>query len=648
MYYYEVLIGSKSYRGNEPLTYSSQYRLPLGTIVRAPLRKTEAIGIVAKLSAKPAFATKPLTPLTPQLTIPHEGLQLLKWLRQYYPAGLGTTVLLFTPSSLLRQPRKQEATQTSTPRPVNRPLPPLTDEQRAVLRTIGSSPTRTFIVHGATGSGKTRVYLELTKQALQQQKSALILTPEIGLTPQLVRTLGDAFGDRVHVGHSNLTEAERRQLWLRIRSANRPLVLVGPRSMLFYPLTNIGLVVVDEAHESAYKQEQSPHYHGLRVAAKLAEIHSARLIVGSATPNVEDYYLARVKGAPILTMRQPAAGTEKAATAPVVVDMREPHHRTRHPHLSDQLLDALKTTLSNNEQALLFLNRRGTARLVLCNVCGWQALCPNCDLPLTYHGDAHSLRCHTCGHREPAPNSCPACGNVHILFKSMGTKLLAEELAKLFPKARIQRFDTDNRKAERFEAHYHEVAKGSVDILIGTQVLTKGLDLPYLSLVGIIAADSSLNFPDYTAEERTFQLLSQVLGRIGRGHRPGRSIIQTYNPDNPTIQAAVKRDWDSFFETQIKERRQFGFPPFRHLLKLTVRRASPASSQAAASKLKKELTALKLPVEIVGPSPSFYEKSHGTYQWQLVVKAKQRQHLLTVIKHLPANWSYDIDPVNLL
>ncbi|HUC87601.1 MAG TPA: primosomal protein N', partial [Candidatus Binatia bacterium] len=307
-----------------------------------------------------------------------------------------------------------------------------------------------------------------------------------------------------------------------------------------------------------------------------------------------------------------------------------------------------KEALKRHEQSLLFLNRRGTARVILCQNCGWQALCPRCDLPLTYHGDSHSCMCHICGYHEPSPTSCPKCGSPDIIFKSIGTKAIADEAKRLFPDAVIRRYDTDNKKTDSFDLQYDSIKAGNVDIMVGTQTLAKGLDLPRLSVVGVIIADTSLYLPDYTANERTYQLLHQVLGRVGRGHIAGKAFVQSYDPTNPTIQAAVSRDWLSFYRAELQERQTFLFPPYCFLLKLTCRRASPEAAKAIATKLGDQLRAKRLRIEIVGPSPAFHEKSGGKFQWQLIIKTKQRGELLKVIDCLPSGWSYDIDPIDLL
>ncbi len=320
----------------------------------------------------------------------------------------------------------------------------------------------------------------------------------------------------------------------------------------------------------------------------------------------------------------------------------------RNPNLSDALIGAVRMALDKKEQSLIFLNRRGTARLVVCQVCGWQLHCPNCDLPLTFHADTHSLQCHTCGYKTAAITKCPVCGSTEILYKNVGTKAIVEQLEQLFPNARIGRYDSDNLKVERFDQQYGSISKGEIDILVGTQILAKGLDLPKLSVVGVITADSSLTFPDYTAEERTYQLITQIVGRVGRGHRPGLAILQTYNPDSEVVKAAVDKEWESFYDQQLKQREQFGFPPFYYLLKLTCVRKQQASAHKAATMLKEKLQTQNLPIQIIGPAPSFYTKTKLGYRWQLIVKAKNRQALLQVIGLLPANWTYDLDPASLL
>ncbi|MEI7682942.1 MAG: primosomal protein N' [Candidatus Saccharibacteria bacterium] len=646
MYFYEVLVSSPAFHGKEPLTYQSEVMLPAGVIVVVALRNTPVVGVVLRSIPKPTFTTKSVNKVVTKALVPAATLELLDWLRYYYPSPLGILAQILLPSSLLR---KRDLAEATLPRAVSKSikLPPLIPEQKAAVKLMTSPGPQSYLLHGDTGSGKTRVYLEMALKSLGKGRSVLLLTPEIGLTPQLEARVREALAYPVIVVHSQLTPAERRNVWLQVLQAEGPIVVIGPRSALFAPIKNLGLIVVDEAHDQAYKQEQAPYYHALRVAGQLAHIHKAKLILGSATPTIAEYALAKAKKIPIIRLVEKPAGknTEKQIS---LVDLKDREQFGSNPHLSSLLLGEMQKTLNNKSQILILLNRRGTARLMLCQSCGWQALCPNCDLPLTYHADKHRLQCHTCGHTARVTSSCPDCHGTELIFKGIGTKSLTDELRKAFPDARIQRFDTDNVKAERLEQHFPAIANGDVDILVGTQMLAKGLDLPNLTLVGVVVADTNLYFPDYTAEEQTYQLLTQVIGRVGRGHKAGTVVIQSYSPKSTAIQAALNQDWDSFYAQQIDERQIYGFPPFYHTLKLSCTRATSASAQTTAQKLADSLRHSGLRIEIIGPAPSFYERVGGKYRWQLIIKAKQRGELLKVLNLLPANWTHDLDPLNLL
>jgi primosomal protein N' (replication factor Y) len=642
MHYVEVLVADAAYHGKEALTYGHDSSLPVGTIVIVPLRDKQVPGLVVGAGKRPRFAVKPIITVPSLPSIPPQTLELLLWMHTFYPSPWGAIAQHFLP----RQLPKGEVEPTVATTEVTLDLPPLTPEQQTVLAAIGDRGL--FLLHGETGTGKTRVYMELARKSLTEGRSALILTPEIGLTSQLEQDFRSVFQDTVVLLHSALTETRRRASWQRILQAEEPLIIIGPRSALFSPIRHLGLVVVDEAHETAYKQDQAPYYHATRVASKLAALHKATIILGSATPLVNDYFMATEKQRPILRMTTIAKTTNAAAQNNViVVDLKDRSKFAKHNYLSDSLIQGIKETLARHEQVLLFLNRRGTARVIFCERCGWQATCPHCDTPLVYHGDTHLMRCHSCEYKTSSPGSCPSCHNASIVFRTIGTKAIAEEVQRLFPEAKLQRFDTDNLKAERIEQHYPALRKGEVDIIVGTQMLAKGLDLPKLGLVGVVIADTSLYFPDFSAQERTFQLLTQVLGRVGRGHRSTSAIVQTYAPDNPILQAVLRKDWDTFYNKELEERRLFLFPPFCYLLKLSCRRATVVSAQSAAQKLATELTANPR-VQVEGPAPSFHEKIQGKYQWQLIVKSKRRSELLDIIEALPSNWSYDIDPMNLL
>lgn len=646
MHYFEVLIASSKYHGKDALTYSSSEMYEVGSVIRVPMRGAKVPAIVVRNVPKPAFDAKPVISRLLDSPIPVTSLAMIQWFMKYYPASSGVIVSQFLPSSLLVKGANQ-AVNTYDHKRYQYSLPPLTQDQSNALAAITDSSRQTFLVHGDTGTGKTRLYVELAKKVLKQKKNVIILTPEIGLTSQLAEMVQTQLSAMVLVVHSNLTGQERRIIWLKALQSSDPLVIVGPRSALFLPLSNIGLIVVDEAHDNAYKQDQLPRYHALRVAGKLAEINNSLLVFGTATPLVSEYSYLKAKHAPILRLRQVAV-TDSMPPNIEIVDSREKQHFTKHSFLSDIMLDEISHALERKEQSLVFLNRRGTARVVLCQNCGWQALCPHCNIPLTYHGDKHLMRCHTCGFSAKAITSCPDCNSLEIVFKSIGTKAIESALRGLYPHALIKRFDTDNTKDERFEQQFQDVKAGKVDILVGTQMLVKGLDLPKLRTVGVVAADSSLYFPDYTAEEQTYQLLTQVIGRVGRGHGEGHIVIQSYNPDGRPLTAAVERDWDTFYKDQLAERRLHLFPPYCYVLKLFCTRSSQASAISASSKLIQKIQTLGLAIQISDPMPRFIEQAGGKFSWQIILKAKQRSLLVSVVQQLPANWNYDLDPLNLL
>ncbi len=644
MQYVEVLVADIKFRGNEPLTYSSNAPLDIGALVVVPLRQSKALGVVVgHRASKPDFNVRPVACAPPLALLPPALLELLGWMKNYYPAPLGVLAQLLLPKQL---PKKPSALPLPDAGKAPNNLPPLgADQQQALsqIQTIGM-----HLLHGETGTGKTRVYIELARRSLASGRSVIILTPEIGLTSQLDNDFRAALGNQVVVLHSQLTDAVRQRIWQAVLERKEPLVIIGARSALFSPVKNVGLIVVDESHETAYKQDQSPYYHATTVAAKLASIHKAAIVLGSATPLVTDYYIATAKQRPIIRMQQNAKVSNFLDSSLSIVDLRDRSQFTKSPHLSNELIQKIESALSRNEQSLVFLNRRGTARVIFCDSCGWQATCPHCDLPLVYHADRHLMRCHSCDYKSTSPVSCPSCRNASVIFKSIGTKAIASELEKMFPTSKIMRFDADNTKEERIEQNYNAIKRGDVDILVGTQALAKGLDLPRLSLVGVVVADTGLYFPDFSAQERTYQLLAQVIGRVGRGHREGHAVVQTYSPDSPLIQSILNRNWLQFYEREIAERRSFHFPPFCYVLKLSCRRASSPSSQRAAQDLVSKLQKEHKGITIEGPAPSFREKVQNKFAWQIIVKSTSRKRLVDVIKILPSGWLYDIDPMNLL
>lgn len=649
MYYFEVAPAYRALHSMLPLTYHSLDSHKEGSIVVVKIRNVTTLGIIIKSVSKPQFQTLPIIEVS-NYCLPLHNLQLLRWFMDYYPSPIGFLARLFLPDSL----KKSGSTLLETPKAID--LPPLTNEQKAVLSSIDDAGDRTFLLHGDTATGKSRIYIELTKRTIRQDKSALILTPEISLTPQLLENFEQGLGRNIFVTHSSLTPAQKRKLWIEINQSKEPVVIVGPRSALFMPVRNIGLIVLDEAHDSAYKQEQIPRYQTSRVASKLADICQAKLIFGSATPLISDYYIAQQKNVPILRMTQKPLDNNDLQPQIQVVDLTDSNNRTNYPLLSKPLISALQESLNAGEQSLVFLNRRGSARLILCRNCGWQALCPRCDLPYTYHSDNHTLRCHTCGRTENTPSSCPArlpggqiCGSADIKFASPGTKNIVNSLEHIFPDAKIARFDRDNLTKDTFAARYQDLLLGTIDIMVGTQLLAKGHDLPRLSSVGIVMADNELSFPDYSSEERSYQLIKQLLGRVGRGHRRGKTIIQTYHKDSIAIKAASGDiGWEDFYTSQLSHRKKYGFPPFAHYLKIDVSRSTQKGASQGAEKIAVYLRRTVASVEILGPHPSFKEKRGGKWVWQLIVSSKHRRRLVDIALSLPVKCNIDLDPNNLL
>jgi primosomal protein N' (replication factor Y) len=590
--------------------------------------------------------------------------------------------------------------------------PVLTPDQRQVLEPIESALTGkprkmeengpcfapdppVFLLHGVTGSGKTEIYLRAVAATLAQGRRAIVLVPEISLTPQTTQRFLARFPGRVGLFHSNLSEGERYETWQRAH-AGKIDVLIGPRSALFIPLPDLGLIVLDEEHDASFKsQDRMPVYHAREVALEKARHSHAVVILGSATPSLESYHRAQAGEFCLLRLpqrirtharwleqqqqRYQLAGThyrveqELARYIPLppvqVVDLRQELRAGNHHIFSRALQEALRETLSRGEQSILFLNRRGHATFVLCRDCGHVVKCPRCDAPLTQHiasrtefrtGSSEQssrrppqLVCHHCNYRIPVPDRCPECGRNRIRYFGLGTQRVEQAIQALLPGVRTLRWDRDT--ASRRGAHQlilERFARRQADVLIGTQMIAKGLDLPLVTLVGVISADTALNLPDFRAGERTFQLLTQVAGRAGRGLLGGRVIVQTYAPQHYAIQAARRHSFTDFAAQELSFRREQGYPPYRRLAQLEYRHRKPKRARQAAerlaSALRQSLAARSLPAEdVMGPAPAFFAKLRGRYRWHILLRAEDPADLLRQVD-IPAGWRIDIDPVNLL
>lgn len=646
MHYYEVAPNQIIRAGSEFFTYSSLEPLQVGQIVSIEVGKKSLIGIILREAAKPRYDTKPITSPIEATPLPQALVSLALWLSEYYATHLATVLQTILPRGLQKTRRARIVSPRESLR--DRTTIVFTNEQQQALDTIEHMTPGSALLHGVTGSGKTHVYIELAKRAITRGESVIVLVPEIALTSQLVDEFSHHFED-ITLAHSRQTEAERHQAWREVLTGQSPRVVIGPRSALFLPLAKVGLIVIDEAHEPSFKQEQAPRYSALRTASILARYHSAKVVLGSATPTIADRYLAEQSDRPIIRMQERA---KDGAVAPTItlVDMTKRQSFKRQRFLSDALLSQLEETFASGDQALIFHNRRGSASTTLCENCGWSAGCPRCFVPLTLHADKHHLRCHICGHTDKVPTSCPECHHANIIHKGIGTKLIEAELRKLFPDKVIMRFDGDSESGESVEQKYSELYDGTIDIIIGTQVIAKGLDLPKLRTVGVIQADAGLSLPDFGSSERTFQLLAQVVGRVGRSHHPTTVIVQSYQPTHPAVVDGLAQNYDHFYDATIAERQRSHFPPFVHLLKLTCIYKTEAAAIKNAQVIAKELRQkVHGDVQILGPTPSFYERQHDTYRWQLTLKSPKRQYLLDALAHVPStHWQSELDPTSLL
>ncbi|MFC1900377.1 primosomal protein N' [Chloroflexota bacterium] len=536
----------------------------------------------------------------------------------------------------------------------------LTSAQESILKTIcGSLDEKTadvpkvHLLHGVTGSGKTEIYLQALAEAVRLGKRGIVLVPEISLTPQTIERFVSRFPGKVAVLHSQLSLGERFDEWQRIK--NREVdVVIGPRSAVFAPQPDLGLIVIDEEHEWTYKQhELSPRYHTRDVAIKLAGLTGATVVLGSATPDVGNYYLAQ-RGEYIL-LELPERLTPRENTplpAVEIVDLREELKAGNRSMFSRSLSEAINRTVSGGEQVMLFLNRRGAATFVQCRDCGFVVSCRRCNVPMTYHLDEDALVCHQCNYRMPSPQTCPQCGSKRIKFLGVGTQKLEQETKKLFPGARILRWDSDaTRRKNSHREILEKFRSHQADILIGTQMITKGLDLPRVTLVGVVNADTALNLPDFRAGERTFQLLCQVAGRAGRGPLGGKVIIQSYSPEHYAVQAAAGHDYSQFYEKEIGYRRQLQYPPFSMLASLVFTHKNDTACQREAERMKRTITGEIesrgiAGISIIGPAPAFIHRLRGRFRWQIILRGSDLSDFLSRVP-VPQGWAIDIDPVGL-
>ena len=539
----------------------------------------------------------------------------------------------------------------------------LTSAQAAVLESINKQVDEesygAFLLHGVTGSGKTEIYIRAMHAALARGRSAMMLVPEIALTPVFSRRLRSHFGDQVAIFHSSLQRGERFDEWTRVRNGEARVV-IGTRSAVFAPVRNLGLIVVDEEHESTYRQQESPYYNARDTAIVRAQKESATVVLGSATPSLESFYNARTGKYQLLTLPERIAARPMAAAR--IVDMRAVFVRHGKPRVfSDELLDAIQETLDRKEQSIILLNRRGYSSFILCRSCGETIQCPNCDVTLTYHRSERVIICHYCNHRQAVPKVCPSCGKKYIYYVGEGTEQIEEMLTQLFPALRVARIDRDTTARRRvFEQSLADFSAGKIDTLVGTQMLAKGHDFPNVTLVGVVSVDAGLALPDFRSAERTFQLITQVAGRAGRGDRPGQVLIQTYHPYHYALRHACAQDYDGFYNEEIHYRQNHSYPPFVALGSLLVHGRDLGRVRSDSLELRKQLDAAneQRKCRILGPAPAPLARLKGEHRFQLLLKSRSRRHLREVadaaLKAAAENGvnlrsvNLEIDPVSIM
>ncbi|MFW5981919.1 MAG: primosomal protein N' [Halanaerobiaceae bacterium] len=527
-----------------------------------------------------------------------------------------------------------------------------------IIERIDNKKQETFLLHGVTGSGKTEVYLQAIKHAINNKGGAIVLVPEISLTPMMVKRFYSRFGDLIAVLHSNLSLGERYDEWLRLKRGEAKIA-IGARSAIFAPVENLSLIIIDEEHESSYKQGEYPYYHAREIALKRSKIINAVVVLGSATPSLESYYFAQTGIFKYLHLDKRINNDE---LPPVnIIDMREELKKGNLNIFSADLQKEIQNTLNRNEQVLIFLNRRGYANFILCRECGEVIRCQNCDISLTYHANKNNLKCHYCEYTINVPKLCPDCGSKYLRQFGLGTERLEEELKKMYPQAKIDRMDVDT--TSRKGAHHqilNRLEKGETDILIGTQMIAKGHDYPNISLVGVVSADTILNIPDFRSPERSFQLLTQVAGRTGRGKKIGKVIIQTYSPEHFSIKAAQLHDYKNFYQEEIRNRKEFFYPPFTQMVNIIIQGKDEDRVMSSSEKIFDFLKAYHTLIhEILGPGPAAISRIQNKFRYQLIIKFrgyKKRNYVLTELinkyfsqdRDKDISYSIDVDPQKML
>ncbi|HNX91109.1 MAG TPA: primosomal protein N' [Candidatus Omnitrophota bacterium] len=634
----------------------------VGKRVSIPFREMTRIGYIVEVEDEPKVAEpKPVLDIIDEKPVfTKEAIELAKWIKERYFCSWGEALEAMIPSAMkhgkismtTRVLEEKEIIAASKPHVPNA-------EQEEVLRKINKcideKRHEVFLLHGITGSGKTEVYLQAMDNVLSKGKTGIMLVPEISLTPQTVERFVSRFGERIAIFHSKMLESARFNEWARIKDG-RARIVVGPRSAVFSPFNDLGLVVIDEEHEPSYKQEDVPRYHAREVAIERARVAGAPVILGSATPSLESFHNA-VKGEyHLVELTQRIKDYELPRVK--VVDMRmELDTRTGREVISRVMSEALRVDIEKkHQQAIVFLNRRGFSTFVNCRKCGHVIKCKKCDTTLVYHEEKKELICHYCNVRVQPLKMCPECKADNLMYGGTGTQKIESELKNLMPKARIARMDSDSMaKRGAHERVLKEFKEHKLDIIVGTQMIAKGLDFPKVTLVGVVSADANLNLPDFRSGERTFDLITQVAGRAGRGDLDGEVVVQTYTPDNYAISFAAKHDYHGFYDREIEARRQLGFPPFVNLIKITLRSRIEDHVIKNAENLAQRLMKMIPGVDLIGPAPSPMTKLRGYYRWNVIIRTKDIWKMNADLKKALSGFrksagvfvAVDVDPMNM-
>jgi len=647
-------------RGLDRDTYT--YRVPAGIEVVpghrvwVPFGRRSSVGYVVALTTdEPGIEVKDIERADAEpLLLPHQ-IELARSVAEHYWAPLVECLRAMLPPRVrggrssgagpsARQTRHSRLLSDAAPAGPAQPGPPLTEDQNRALETIRTN--RAVLLRGVPASGKTEVYLAAAAEALRQGLRVLVLVPEIALTPQLVDRFCTRLGVPLAVLHSGLTDLERAQQWWRARRGQVDLV-IGSRSAVFAPLPRLGLICVDEEGSSAFKQDRTPRYEAGWVARRLAAATGARLVLGSATPSVALYSDARSGALRLAELPRRVRGQ---AADVELVDMREEAHRGNRMPLSRRLLETVDAALGNEEQVILFLNRRGAATFVLCRECGRSVQCLGCSVSMVQHLELDALSCHYCGYSRPLPPYCPYCGSINIRGLGLGTQRLEGMVRKLWPQARVLRLDRDTaRGPDAYFEIFEAFASRRADVLVGTQLVTRGFDLEAVTAVGVLDADLPLHFPDYRSAEAAFALVTQVAGRAGRRDRPAKVIVQTSNPDHYSLRYAQTGDYQAFYLNELSARQAFSFPPYADLAVLTYSHRDAEHSAAVAREAAESLAAALLRervegVMLQGPCPAFIHRLRGEYRWQLTLRGERLERVRRLAPR-GRGWSYDIDPV---